>query len=127
MENRTTALRAIPGGDTSQRVEYRLGAADANPYLALAAALGSGLYGVMQQWQPSEPVAGNAYSLELENEQVLPGTLWESTQQFKASEAAQELFGSDFVEHFSASREWEEREYRRHVSDWELERYFEII
>ncbi|WP_445361205.1 glutamine synthetase family protein [Microbulbifer sp. EKSA005] len=127
VENRTTALRAIPGGDTSQRVEYRLGAADANPYLALAAALGSGLYGVMQQWQPSEPVAGNAYSLELENEQVLPGTLWESTQQFKASEAAQELFGSDFVEHFSASREWEEREYRRHVSDWELERYFEII
>ncbi|WHI45764.1 glutamine synthetase [Microbulbifer sp. VAAF005] len=127
VENRTTALRAIPGGDTSQRIEYRLGAADANPYLALAAALGSGLYGVMQQWHPGEPVTGNAYSLELEGEQVLPGTLWESTQQFKASEAAQELFGSDFVEHFSASREWEEREYRRHVSDWELERYFEII
>jgi glutamine synthetase len=37
------------------------------------------------------------------------------------------LFGDEFVEHFAASREWEEREYRRHVSDWELDRYFEII
>ena len=35
--------------------------------------------------------------------------------------------GDAFVEHFAASREWEEREYRRHVSDWELDRYFEII
>jgi glutamine synthetase len=38
-----------------------------------------------------------------------------------------QLFGDEFVEHFAASREWEEREYRRHVSDWELDRYFEII
>ncbi|WP_444929843.1 glutamine synthetase family protein [Microbulbifer sp. SSSA002] len=127
VENRTTALRAIPGGDQSQRIEYRLGAADANPYLALAAALGSGLYGITQQWSPSEPISGNAYALKLDQGQTLPGTLWESTQQFKQSDAARELFGSDFVAHFAAGREWEEREYRRHVSDWELERYFEII
>jgi glutamine synthetase len=43
------------------------------------------------------------------------------------SKAAQELFGAPFVEHFAASREWEEREFRRHVTDWELARYFEII
>ncbi|WHI52058.1 glutamine synthetase [Microbulbifer sp. MLAF003] len=127
VENRTTALRAIPGNGKSQRVEYRLGAADANPYLALAAALGSGLYGVMQQWQPSDPIEGNAYALTPEIQQTLPATLWDSAQRFKSSEAAKELFGSEFVEHFAASREWEEREYRRHVTDWELDRYFEII
>ncbi|WP_323845248.1 glutamine synthetase [Microbulbifer magnicolonia] len=127
VENRTAALRVIPGSDKSQRTEYRLGAADANPYLALAAALGSGLYGVMQQWEPSEAVAGNAYALQQPQALALPRTLWESAQRLKASEAARELFGSDFVEHFAASREWEEREYRRHVSDWELDRYFEII
>ncbi|MCP4993962.1 MAG: glutamine synthetase, partial [Gammaproteobacteria bacterium] len=44
VENRTTALRVIPGSEKSQRVEYRIGSADANPYLALAAALGAGLY-----------------------------------------------------------------------------------
>ncbi|MFC6632796.1 glutamine synthetase family protein [Microbulbifer taiwanensis] len=127
VENRTAALRVIPGSDKSQRTEYRLGAADANPYLALAAALGSGLYGVMQQWEPGEAVAGNAYVLQQPAELALPRTLWESAQRLKASAAARELFGGDFVEHFAASREWEEREYRRHVSDWELDRYFEII
>jgi glutamine synthetase len=127
VENRTAALRVIPGSDKSQRTEYRLGAADANPYLALAAALGSGLYGVMQQWQPGEPVSGNAYALQHPQELALPRTLWESAQRLKASQAARELFGNAFVEHFAASREWEEREYRRHVSDWELDRYFEII
>ncbi|WP_444889525.1 glutamine synthetase family protein [Microbulbifer sp. ANSA002] len=127
VENRTTALRAIPGGEKSQRVEYRLGAADANPYLALAAALGSGLYGIMQQWQPSTPIEGNAYTLTQEAQQALPTTLWDATQRLKNSETAHELFGSEFIEHFAASREWEEREYRRHVTDWELDRYFEII
>ncbi|WP_299943790.1 glutamine synthetase [uncultured Microbulbifer sp.] len=127
VENRTAALRAIPGNSQSQRIEYRLGAADANPYLALAAALGSGLYGIMQQWQPSDPITGNAYALAPQAQQALPNTLWDSAQKLKSSQAARELFGCDFIEHFAASREWEEREYRRHVSDWELDRYFEII
>ncbi|MBB3059585.1 glutamine synthetase family protein [Microbulbifer rhizosphaerae] len=127
VENRTTALRAIPGSDKSQRLEYRLGAADANPYLALAAALGSGLYGLMHEWEPTEAVAGNAYALEHPPELALPRTLWEAAQRFKASKPARELFGDEFVDHFATSREWEEREYRRHVSDWELDRYFEII
>jgi len=43
------------------------------------------------------------------------------------SSAAKELFGAPFVEHFAASREWEERQFRRAVTDWELARYFEII
>ncbi|WP_237055163.1 glutamine synthetase family protein [Microbulbifer sediminum] len=127
VENRTAALRVIPGSDKSQRQEYRLGAADANPYLALAAALGSGLYGILQGWEPGDPVAGNAYALEQPDELALPRTLWESAQRLRASAAARELFGNSFVDHFAASREWEEREYRRHVTDWELERYFEII
>src|SRR5262249_33198562 len=46
VENRTTALRVIPGSPSSQRIEYRIAAADANPYIALAAALGSGLWGI---------------------------------------------------------------------------------
>ncbi|MEX2963732.1 glutamine synthetase family protein [Microbulbifer sp. TYP-18] len=127
IENRTAALRVIPGDEKSQRQEYRLGAADANPYLALAAALGSGLYGVLQRWEPGEPVAGNAYALTQTAELALPRTLWDAAQRLKASEVAQELFGSEFVDHFAASRFWEEREYRRHISDWELDRYFEII
>lgn len=127
VENRTTALRVIPGSDKSQRVEYRLGSADANPYLALAAALGSGLIGVEQQWEPETQVKGNAYDLTHPAHLALPRTLWEAAQALKSSDAARALFGDQFVEHFAASREWEEREFRKHITDWELERYFEII
>jgi glutamine synthetase len=45
----------------------------------------------------------------------------------RESKAARELFGDDFVEHFAATREWEEREFRKAITDWELQRYFEII
>jgi glutamine synthetase len=127
VENRTTALRVIPGSAKSQRVEYRLGSADANPHLALAAALAAGLYGIQQQWEPEEQIKGNAYEQQHPVHLALPQTLWEAAQRLKASEAAREMFGNAFVEHFAATREWEEREFRRHITDWEMDRYFEII
>jgi glutamine synthetase len=127
VDNRTTALRVIPGSDKSQRVEHRLGAADANPYLALAAALGAGLYGIEKGWQPEPLVSGNAYAQKHAEQLALPKTLWEASQSLKQSEAAHALFGATFVEHFAATREWEEREFRKHITDWELKRYFEII
>lgn len=127
VENRTTALRVIPGSAKSQRIELRLGSADANPYLALAAALGSGLYGVEHGLEPGKQVKGNAYEQQHDAALRLSETLWDAAQNFKNSEAARSLFGDAFVEHYAASREWEEREYRRHISDWEMERYFEII
>jgi glutamine synthetase len=127
VENRTTALRVIPGSEKSQRVETRLGSADANPYLALAAALGSGLRGIEEKLDLAPAVQGNAYAVQHDPALALPRTLWDAAQRLKASNAARELFGDVFVDHFAATREWEEREYRKHISDWELARYFEII
>ena len=127
VENRTTALRIIPGTEKSQRVEYRIPAADANPYLALAAALASGLYGIKHKLEPLPQVSGNAYQQNHPEEIALPRTLFEAAGRFKQSSVAKELFGKQFVEHFAATREWEEREFRKHVCDWELQRYFEII
>jgi len=127
VDNRTTALRIIPGGDKSQRVENRLGSADANPYLALAAAIGAGLVGLEQKWEPEEEVTGNAYAVEHPAHLALPRTLWDAAQALKESDDARALFGDQFVEHFAASREWEEREFRKHITDWEMDRYFEII
>lgn len=127
IDNRTTALRAIPGSPKSQRVEYRVAAADANPYLALAAAIGSGLWGIENQVEPDAPLTGNAYAVEPSEERKLPATLWDAAQAFKRSTVAREIFGELFVDHFAASREWEERQFRKHVTDWELARYLEII
>ena len=127
VENRTTALRVIPGAPKSQRVEYRIAAADANPYIALAAALGSGLYGIEHKLELGEPIEGNAYEKKFPAKTALPQTLIEAADRLKKSKAARELFGDDFIDHYAASREWEEREFRKHITDWELARYFEII
>src|SRR5690242_13993919 len=62
IENRTCALRAIPGSAKSQRVEYRIAAADINPYIALAAAIGSGIWGIEHRIEPDPPVQGSAYA-----------------------------------------------------------------
>ena len=64
VENRTAATRVIPGNDTSQRIESRVGAADGNPYLVAAAVLAAALKGIRDGIDPGEPVAGNAYDVE---------------------------------------------------------------
>jgi len=127
IDNRTTALRVVPGDEKSQRVEYRITASDANPYLALAAALASGLAGIEQEIEPEARVEGNAYEKRFPRRLTLPGTLWEAAQRLRGSKLAREWMGDEFVDHYAASREWEEREFRRHITDWELARYFEII
>jgi glutamine synthetase len=128
IENRTCALRVIPGSPRSQRVEYRIAAADINPYLALAAAIGSGLWGIERRIEPATPpVEGNAYDRKFPDWLALPRSLGEASARLLGSEAARELFGGDFVEHYAATRDWEEREHRKAITDWQLRRYFEII
>jgi glutamine synthetase len=121
VDNRTCALRVIPGSPESQRIEYRLTSADSNPYIALAAA------GVENGIEPEHEVVGDAYDAELPTHLQLPKTLMEAATRLRESKVARELFGDEFVEHYAATREWEEREFRKHITDWELKRYFEII
>ena len=104
-----------------------MGAADGNPYLVTAAALGAGLWGIENRVPLRPQVTGNAYAQVHAPQLALPTTLWEATQRLRASSAAQALFGDAFVEHYAATREWEEREARKQITDWQLQRYFEII
>src|SRR6202050_2407604 len=127
VENRTTALRVIRGGPSSHRIEYRIAAADINPYIALAAALGFGLWGIENRIEPDAPIEGNAYDREHPPHRRLPATLFEAAERLLASKPARALFGDEFVEHYAATRQWEEREFRKAITDWELARYFEII
>lgn len=134
IENRTTALRAIAGGSKSTRVEYRLGGADANPYLAMAASLASGLWGLEKKLELGEPVGGSAYSCTSGADKQcacgtfsLPRTLGEATARLGDSAAARDLLGEAFIDHFVRTREWEMRQFDKAVTDWERARYFEII
>ncbi|MCB1644543.1 MAG: glutamine synthetase [Pseudomonadales bacterium] len=129
IENRTTALRVIPGSARSQRVEFRIGSADANPYLVAAATLGAGLAGMASELNPTAPVVGNAYEVQdqLPAELQLSANLRDANRRWLAAELPRKIFGPTFVEHFGASREWEVRAYEAQVTDWQLRRYFEII
>jgi len=126
IDNRTVALRALPGGSTSTRLETRVVGSDTNPYLAMAACLAAGLYGVRNGLRLNTPATvGNGYADKRHG--VLPRNLWEATQMMKESSIAVELFGAAFTDHFIRTREWEWRQFGQAVTDWELQRYFEII
>ena len=126
IDNRTVALRALPGSAASTRLETRVVGSDSNPYLAMAACLASGLYGVREGLMLTTPATkGNGYADKSHG--VLPRNLWEATQNMKNSPLAKELFGEGFVDHFVRTREWEWRQFGQAVTDWEWKRYFEII
>jgi glutamine synthetase len=126
VDNRTTALRVIPASPKSTRLETRVNGSDSNPYLALAAAIASGLHGIKHNLKLEEaPIVGSGYRDQ--SSTVLPRNLHEATERLESSEIAHELFGSAFVEHFVASRLWEWRQFNKAVTNWEMARYFEII
>lgn len=126
IDNRTTAVRALPGSEGSTRLELRVVGADANPYLAMAAALAAGLYGIQNKLPlKTKETRGNGYSAK--DAGVLPRDLLHASEAMSQSKIAKELFGKEFVEHFTNTRVWEWREYSKAVTDWEMKRYFEII
>lgn len=125
-DNRTAAVRVIQGSIDSSRIESRVPGADTNPYLAMAAALASGLYGIKNKLKLDIPESvGNSYQNKKTG--VLPANLMKATEIMADSKIAKELFGEAFVGHFTRTREWEWRQFASQVTEWELKRYFEII
>lgn len=126
IDNRTTALRVLHPSQKYTRLETRVPGSDTNPYLAIAAALASGLYGIKNELPLDVPATvGNGYRNTSNG--VLPSNLFEATMAMQQSSVAKELFGDAFVDHFTQTRLWEWRQFGKHVTDWELKRYFEII
>jgi glutamine synthetase len=127
VDNRTCAVRALPGAGGAARVEHRLPGADANPYLAIAACLAGGLYGIERELDPPDPAAANAYGLGPEAAAALPATLDEAVTSLDGSKLARRLLGEPFVDHFVATRRAEVAAARAAVTDWERRRYFELV
>jgi glutamine synthetase len=124
LENRTCSLRLInQPGPTSTRIELRQTAADVNPYVAIASALGAGLWGIENAVEPPPPVRGDASA----GEDRFPQTLRDAAALLKSSQRARAVLPDSFIDHYVRTREWEARQHAKSVSDWELARYFEII
>jgi glutamine synthetase len=123
-DNRTCGFR-LCGEGTGFRVENRIPGADANPYLAFAATIAAGLYGIQHKLKPPTLYEGNAYE-DVSLPQV-PKTLREAIQALEQSQVAKEAFGERVIEHYLHTARLEQEAYDRAVTDWELMRNFERI
>jgi glutamine synthetase len=122
-DNRTCGFRTV-GEHRGARVECRLPGADANPYLAFAATIASGLWGIANEIEPPDMFQGNAY--EATDVPRVPSSLHEAIEAFRGSSVAREAFGDDVFEHLLNTAEQEQIIFdNQTVTDWELVRYFE--
>jgi glutamine synthetase len=122
-DNRTAGFRLCGENSKSIRIECRIGGADLNPYLAYAALIAAGIDGIERKL-PLEPAfSGDAY-LGKELREV-PKTLRDAIGALKGSDMLKAAFGEGVVSHYVHTAEWEQFEYDRRVTDWELKRGFE--
>jgi glutamine synthetase len=123
-DNRTAGFRIV-GTGKSLRIECRIPGADVNPYLAFAGSLAAGLEGVRKGIEPPPMMSGDAYR---ETSSVkMPVTLNEAAHALEESKFARGAFGDDVVEHYAHYYKKEVEAFRKSVTDWEKQRYFEQI
>lgn len=123
MDNRTCSVRLV-GQGPSARLENRLPGGDANPYLALAAMMAGGLYGIENELELPPAMEGSAYASDAEE---VPGTLREARDLFAESQVAREVFGPEVVDHYVNFADIELQAFEAAVTDWELRRGFERL
>jgi glutamine synthetase len=123
-DNRTCGFRVV-GTGAGRRIESRIPGADVNPYLVLAASVAAGLYGIDHELELGPAYPRNAY--EASDVPRIPSTLVEAIDELRGSKVAVEAFGAEVHHHLlnTAVQEWEAS--NRHVTDWELARYFERL
>jgi glutamine synthetase len=127
LDNRSAGVRAMCLGEGATRVEHRQAGADANPYLAAAAALAAGLDGVQRACEPPPPIDGDVYALSDGAVPPLPTTLAEATDLLERSALARDWLGDDVVEQCVAMRRAELAAQAAAVTDWEIARYLEAL
>ena len=123
-DNRTCALRVV-GEGASLRFENRVGGADLNPYLALAAIAAAGLHGVEAGLELGPVFEGDAYSAE--DLPRVPSSLRDARDLFASSEIARAAFGEDVVTHYVHAADVELAAFGSAVTDWERYRGFERL
>ncbi|CAG0964900.1 MAG: glutamine synthetase [Rhizobiaceae bacterium] len=122
-DNRTAGFRLCGEGTKGIRMECRIGGADLNPYLAFAALIAAGLAGIDEKLELQKPFVGDAYQAAKLPE--IPKTLREATETLAKSKMLKAALGEDVVEHYVHTARWEQLEYDRRITDWELHRGFE--
>jgi len=120
-DNRTCGFRVV-GHGASVRPETRIPGADANPYLAFAALLAAGLYGIEEKLELGPAFEGNAYESDVER---FPHALRDAIARLEQSTVARTLLGDEVVDHYLNYARTEQELFDRTVTGYERERMFE--
>jgi glutamine synthetase len=123
MDNRTAGFRVCGEGTKGIRVECRIGGADLNPYLAMAALLAAGLEGIEQMLPLEAATSGDMYAATGVRE--VPKSIDEAAEMLRDSAMLNRTLGEDVVAHYYRCARWEIEERNRVVTDWEVGRGFE--
>lgn len=123
VDNRTAGFRVCGDNTKGVRVECRIGGSDLNPYLAQAAMLAAGIKGIEEKMELAPPSAGDVY--EDTKAQDIPRTLRDATESLRNSKFLRAAMGDDVIDHYTRCAEWEQEEFDRVVTDWEIARGFE--
>ena len=123
IDNRTAGFRLCGEGTESVRVECRMGGSDLNPYLAQAVMLAAGIKGMEETMELSPATTGDVY--EDKKATKIPHTLRSAIEKLRSSVFLREALGDDVVDHYVRAGDWEQEEFDRVVTDWEIARGFE--
>jgi glutamine synthetase len=123
-DNRTAGYRLCGADSRAVRVECRVGGADLNPYLAFAALLAAGLAGIEKKMELEPVFSGDAYDTKRAAREI-PKTLREALMLLDKSNLLREAMGNEVIEHYLHTGRWEQLEYDRRITDWEIKRGFE--
>lgn len=123
VDNRTAGFRLCGAGTKGVRVECRIGGSDLNPYLALASQLAAGIKGMEEGLALAAPAMGDTY--DNSDAPEIPQTLRDAAGTLKNSKMLREAFGDDVVDHYTRAATWEQEEFDRIVTDYEIARGFE--
>ena len=122
-DNRTAGFRLVGEGTKATRIENRIGGADLNPYLAFAGQIAAGLAGIEQKLELEPEFTGDAYTAE--GLRRIPATLRQAADTMERSDMLRAAMGDGVVDHYVHAARWEQQEYDRRVTDWDLFRGFE--
>ncbi len=123
VDNRTAGFRMCGEGTKGVRMECRIGGSDINPYLAQAALLAAGIKGIEDAMELAPPTTGDNYADATGGE--IPRSLRDAVETLRGSAMLREAFGDKVVDHYTRCGEWEQQEFERVVTDWEIARGFE--
>ncbi len=123
VDNRTAGFRLCGADTKSVRVECRIGGSDLNPYLAIAAQLAAGIKGLEDKLELPKPTTGDIY--ETKSAKRIPHSLRDATDTLRKSALLRNAFGDGVIDHYVRAAEWEQEEFDRVVTDYEVARGFE--